>query len=250
MRAQAPASSLPQWQLDLLVTGIALALVLAWDAVGLDLKITRLFAGPAGFAWRDAWLTRSLLHEGGRILAWLGLILLVFNVWRPLIAGPTQAQRWQWALVTLSCAVLVPALKRFSTTSCPWDLAEFGGVANFVSHWQWRLSDGGPGHCFPSGHAVSAFGFLPGWFVLRRSRPRLAQGWLAVVLLLGLLFGGGQLVRGAHHVSHTLWTAWICWAWSALVFAACDASASAERVGQFVGVSPSRLPRSRDQDPV
>ena len=38
------------------------------------------------------------------------------------------------------------------------------------------------------------------------------QAWLAAVFALGLLFGSVQLARGAHYPSHTLWTAWICWA--------------------------------------
>ena len=40
------------------------------------------------------------------------------------------------------------------------ELAEFGGVAQHVSHWSLGVLDGGPGHCFPSGHASSAFAFF------------------------------------------------------------------------------------------
>jgi membrane-associated PAP2 superfamily phosphatase len=204
---------------DLLIAMTALALVLAWDLSGLDLAATRLVAGPEGFAWRDPWVTRVLFHEGGRWLAGLLLALLAINVWRPLIAGPTGAQRLRWLLVTLACMTVVPALKRVSETSCPWDLAEFGGVATYLSHWRFGLGDGGPGHCFPSGHAVSAFAFLSGWFELRQHRPGLARAWLVMVLALGLLYGATQFVRGAHYVSHTLWTAWLCWGLCALAHA-------------------------------
>jgi hypothetical protein len=72
-------------------------------------------------------------------------------------------------------------------------------------------SDGGPGHCFPSGHAVAAFAFLPLYFQWRSERPRVAVALLAWVLGLGLLFGWAQLARGAHFPSHTLWSAWLCW---------------------------------------
>jgi len=197
---------------DLLITAITLALILLWDASGLDLTMARLVAGPTGFPWRDPWLTRVLLHEGGRVLAWLVFALLLLNVWRPLIAGLSKAERMRWLLVTLVCVVAVPALKRISLTSCPWDLAEFGGVALHVSHWRLGVGDGGPGHCFPSGHAVSAFGFMFGWFALREHRPLLARCWLAGVMVIGLLYGATQFVRGAHYVSHSLWTGWICWA--------------------------------------
>jgi membrane-associated PAP2 superfamily phosphatase len=59
---------------------------------------------------------------------------------------------------------------------------------------------------------VAAFAFLPLYFDWRRRRPRLARGALAVVCIAGALYGWAQLARGAHYVSHTLWSAWLCWA--------------------------------------
>ena len=200
---------------DLHVTLAALVLLLLWDLAALDLPAMRLIGGVGGFAWRDHVVTSTLLHEGGRALGWAALALLVLNVWRPLWAGPTRAERVRWLAVTLLCVLAVPALKQVSRTSCPWDLAEFGGVAHYVSHWALGLRDGGPGHCFPSGHATAAFAFLGGWFVLREHQPRAARLWLAGVLLCGLLFGGAQFLRGAHFPSHTLWTGWLCWTLSA-----------------------------------
>ena len=204
------------WQRDLRVAGFGLLLLLAWDASGWDLVAAEFFGGPHGFAWRDHWLTSRVLHDGGRALGWAVLLALVVNVWRPWIAGPTQAERVRWVLLTLACVTLIPAIKRVSPTSCPWDLAEFGGAAHYVSHWRFALTDGGAGHCFPSGHATAAFGFLSGFFVLRRSRPELARRWLWGVVTAGTLFGTAQLMRGAHYPSHTLWSAWGCWLLSLL----------------------------------
>ena len=223
------------WRGDLLVTGSVLVCLLAWDALGADLAVSRLFADSHGFAWRDRWLTSSLLHEGGRIAAWGLFALLLVNIWRPLIQGPSKIERVRWVLVTLACVIAVPTLKRLTATSCPWDLAEFGGVASYVSHWRFGVPDGGPGHCFPSGHAVSAFAFFSGWFVLRRHQPRAARWWLAAVLAAGLLFGIAQLVRGAHYVSHTLWTGWLCWLISMLTAprATPSQAAKAERMASI-----------------
>ena len=196
---------------DLRALALGLVLVLVWDAAGLDLAVSARFGGPGGFAWKEHWITATLLHQGGRAMAWMVLAFLAVNVLHPLVAGLTRAERLRWLLVTTLCVVAVPALKLNSSTSCPWDLAQFGGTAMYLPHWVPGASDGGPGHCFPSGHAVSAFGFLPGWYALRRRRPRLARAWLGVVVGLGILFGGAQLVRGAHYVSHILWSAWLCW---------------------------------------
>jgi membrane-associated PAP2 superfamily phosphatase len=206
------------WRIDdLHLTLAGLVLLLLWDVLGLDRAAMHWVGGAGGFPWKDAFITRAVLHEGGRALGWLVLALLVLNIWRPLWTGPTRADRVRWVLVTVLCVLAVPALKQLSHTSCPWDLAEFGGVAQYVSHWQLGVRDGGPGRCFPSGHATAAFAFLGGWFVLRDSHPRAARLWLAGVLLAGLLFGGGQYLRGAHYPSHTLWTAWLCWTLSAAV---------------------------------
>jgi membrane-associated PAP2 superfamily phosphatase len=196
---------------DLLVTWLALACLLAWDASGWDLALSHWYGTAAGFPWRDAWLTRSLLHDGGRLFAWGALGLLAVDACHPLLPGPKRIERWHWIGVMLASALLVPSIKLVTTTSCPWELAEFGGVASYVSHWQIGVSDGGPGHCFPSGHAVAAFAFFGLYFLWREHRPRLARCFLAIVLLAGSLFGWAQLARGAHYFSHTLWSAWLCW---------------------------------------
>lgn len=111
----------------------------------------------------------------------------------------------------------MPTIKRGSATSCPWDLAEFGGTARFVPHWAWGGSDGGPGHCFPSGHAVAAFAFFALHFAWRETHPAIAHRWLFATLGGGLVFGAAQVMRGAHFVSHVGWSAWACWTITALV---------------------------------
>lgn len=202
---------------DAWVTLLALALLLAWDATGLDLATVRLFGTAGGFAWRDAWWTSSLLHDGGRIAAWLALAAVMATALRPLPpARPSRLLRWHWVGVMLLCVLLVPAIKRFSLSSCPWELAEFGGTAHHLSHWRWGIADGGPGHCFPSGHAVSGFAFFGLYFLWRGHDARLARTLFWAVMGVGLLFGAAQLVRGAHYPSHTLWTAWLCWTICAL----------------------------------
>ncbi|MBV8037430.1 phosphatase PAP2 family protein [Roseateles sp.] len=208
---RAPAARLPVAVWALL---LGLAALLAWDASGLDLQVMRHVGSAAGFAWRESWFTTLLIHQGGRLLSWaaIGCILLA-NLWpRQVLPGLTRRERLGWLLITLLCLAVVSVIKRFSLTSCPWDLAEFGGTVQYVSHWAFGLTDGGGGHCFPSGHASAAFAFLCGAWMLARAYPRLARAWLAGVICLGLVYGVGQMLRGAHYPSHTMWTAWICWA--------------------------------------
>ena len=200
---------------DLRVTGLLLAALLAWDFSGADLPVTRWFASAHGFAARDSVWASSLLHGGGRWLAWTMVVALVVAAVRTpsrVRGAPDRRQRVAWLGVMLVCALAVPSIKHYSLTSCPWDLAEFGGAARYLSHWSLGQADGGSGHCFPSGHAVAAFAFLGMYFQWRDHDPARARAWLLAVLSAGMLFGIGQLARGAHYPSHTFWSAWICWA--------------------------------------
>jgi membrane-associated PAP2 superfamily phosphatase len=202
----------PAWRRDLMVTLAALALLLAWDASGLDLAAARLFGNAQGFAWADHFVTSRLLHDGGRLAAMVLLAGMVARaLWRSRAGEPSRSSRWAWVGVTLLGTLLVPAIKRISSTSCPWSLSEFGGTARYLSHWQWGVPDGASGHCFPSGHAVAAFAFFSLYFMWRSHNPGRARAWLAGVLVVGTLFGLAQLARGAHYPSHTMWSAWLCW---------------------------------------
>lgn len=196
---------------DLLATIAALLALAAWEASGLDLRLSHLLGNASGFPLREDPIVSTVLHEGGRWLSGLLLAVLAIDVFRPMLPGPGRTARAYWFAVVVAGLILVPLAKRFSVTSCPWDLTEFGGMAPYVPHWLPGLADGGPGHCFPSGHAVAAFAFFGTFFLWRNHRPRLARGVLATVLLLGTLFTWAQMARGAHFASHALWSAWLCW---------------------------------------
>jgi membrane-associated PAP2 superfamily phosphatase len=197
------------------LTALTLCLLLAlaaWDASGLDMALARWIGGPGGFALRDHWLLTRLLHDGAQRAGWLLAVGLCLAVWWPL--GPLSrlpvGNRARLASTTLLALLVVAALKSTSHSSCPWDLAEFGGVAQYASHWS-LLADGGPGRCFPAGHAATGFAFIGGYFAFRRERPALARAWLACSVAVGLLLGWGQQLRGAHFMSHTIWTGLLCW---------------------------------------
>lgn len=209
---------------------IGLVLVaLAWDASGLDLAFARLAGSATGFPWRDHWLLASVLHEGGRRLAWLLAVALCLSIWWP--AGPlariAQGARLRLAMSALLAAAAVALLKAGSLASCPWDLSDFGGSAQYLSHWSLH-PDGGSGHCFPAGHAAAGFSFAGGYFSFRAAAPRAARWWLAASLAGGLVLGLAQQWRGAHFMSHTLWSAAVCWFTAWAVHVAPPASAEGQ----------------------
>lgn len=192
---------------------LALALLMIWDASRGDLLLARMAGTPMGFPWRGNPFLVHVMHEGARNLSWLLVIGLFVAIRWPLgiLRKLPTRDRVQLAVTVLASVLAVSAIKHFSDTSCPWDLNEFGGVAHYVSHWSWGVGDGGPGGCFPAGHASAAFAYVGGYFVLRRASARAAFIWLGVAVVAGLLLGFAQQLRGAHYMSHTLWTAWVCW---------------------------------------
>lgn len=197
-------------------TLLAFLLVLGWDASGLDLAVAEWAGHARGFPLRDHWLWSRVLHDGARIAVWAmvlwvaGALVVPTGVLRHL-----PRSRIGWLLATLlGGMLLISVLKRQSLTSCPWDLDAFGGMARHVSHWAWGVADGGPGRCFPGGHASAGFAWVAGFFAFRDRQPGVARAWLALALVAGILMGEAQQLRGAHFASHTLWTAWLCWAWA------------------------------------
>ena len=213
----------------------ALACVVAWDAAGQDLQAAHLFGTGSGFPLRDHWLLVQVLHEGARYLAWLMALLLALGVWWPwgVLRRLDTAGRLQIAASALLALAVVSVMKNLSTTSCPWDLAEFGGVARHASHWALGTLDGGSGRCFPAGHASAGFAFVGGYFALRRTEPGAALWWLGTAMAAGFVLGAAQQVRGAHFMSHTLWTGWLCWTTGWV----CDMAATAlrQRLSAWVG---------------
>ena len=200
------------------------ALTAAWEWTGLDLSIMRLLGNASGFAWQHHWFLSNWLHTGMRqAFVLVFLLTMAWALW---------PQRWQFwhdsplwvprqerlaALLAIAvCLMAVSLAKRASLTSCPWDLQEFGGMARYVPHWNLLVLDGGPGHCFPGGHASSALSFLPlalPWLLpltARPARPRLGWALYTSFTATGLLLGLTQTLRGAHYPSHTLWTLLIC----------------------------------------
>ena len=203
---------------DFWICSGALGLLAVWDAAGWDMALMRSLGDANGFIWRSSTVLTQL-HLGSRVMAWLVLAWQGWMAFGPqrLTSGkagklkPQRANQRYWFAVTLVCVAAINVIKYSSHTSCPWDLAEFGGAARHVSHWLFWLPDGGPGQCFPSGHSSAAFSFFTLYFVWRGCNATRAKRCVLAVCAFGLAFSLTQIVRGAHYPSHALWTAWLCW---------------------------------------
>lgn len=200
------------WRIALIWFAFAIAIALAWDATAWDLPVSRWFGAGDGFALKEHPIWGKGVYRLQRAMAWLGLLVMIAMCLRPVgpFAGWRRSERITLVLTLLVITFVIQYMKRKSLTSCPWSLQEFGGPAQHISHWLRGVRDGGSGRCFPAGHASGALGFLAVPVFMLWHRKRWAYGLLAAVFLAGACWGGIQLMRGAHFVSHTLWSVVIC----------------------------------------
>lgn len=171
--------------------------------------------GMHAFPWRHAWLTETFSHVILKELltaAAVGVILVaMLDTWRPRGTrdGLARLRLRVVALSALFVPLVISMLKQASVAHCPWDLARYGGSEPYL-----RLFDALPfgvqaGHCLPAGHASSALWLVSlcvYWMPLRFGA---ARGVAAAALAFGGAVGWMQQLRGAHFLTHTLWSIWI-----------------------------------------
>ncbi|CAN7484110.1 phosphatase PAP2 family protein [Pseudoduganella sp. LjRoot289] len=171
------------------------------------------------FPWQHAWLTEHFSHGTLKtVLTLLATLPVAACAWDSLPDrlrhGRALPAWWRLRLRLLSlCVLLVPAitslLKRASVSHCPWELERYGGYQPY-----YRLLEHVPGwveagHCLPGGHASSAL-WLVGLAVFWLPHdPRKAADVGLAALAFGAVVGWMQQMRGAHFLTHTLWTMWI-----------------------------------------
>lgn len=206
-------------QTGLQITHLLLPLLLflacvSWvEIVGLDMALADSIFAWSGHAWgwRDQWLTATLIHQGGRKL--VGgmvitlLVLLVGSYCVPRLRR-YRAGLWYVLATCLLSALVVNLLKEATHFPCPWDLQRYGGALPYRGAYFRRDTEVA---CFPAGHASAGYAWLGLYYFARRYFPQWRRLVLVAVLLLGTVFGVAQQVRGAHFLSHDVWSLAICW---------------------------------------
>jgi membrane-associated PAP2 superfamily phosphatase len=222
---------------------LLLLLALSWDLAGQDLALMHRWGDAQGFVLRHHPWLEHYAHDGVRRLLVLVLVgwLALLALGRGPVRGWSRTERLAVGLGAVMALLVVNVIKRASLTSCPWDLAEFGGPAQYVSHWMLGMADGGGAHCFPGGHASSMLAFVGAALPLlsgRRATTTRGGLLLAALLLGGAALGLVQTLRGAHYPSHTLWTMVICYTANGVVWWAVHAWA-ARRGARSAGALPA-----------
>lgn len=199
--------------LPLLAFAAAISII-SW--LQLDWSLAHRIYTWEGYRWvlKKAFLTEALLHRSGRglsVAAWVA----VLATW--LIAFKRESLRvWRRPLGYLTLSVLLATLvvswiKSWSNVDCPWDIDGLGGTRPYLGLLESRPAGLPNGRCFPAGHASGGYAWMALYFFFLMVRPQLRWRGLAVGAGVGVIFGIAQQFRGAHFLSHDLWTAMICW---------------------------------------
>ena len=151
----------------LIALAICFVLLLAWDASGLDMAVMLAVGSPSGFALREAWVTKQLIHEGGRLVSYAAMLLIVAANLTPRVL-PALTRRERTVVdrdpgqprLHLAAQARQPLQLPVGLASLWWHGRV--RVALALRRARWR-----PGHCFPSGHASAAFAYLAGGWAWR-----------------------------------------------------------------------------------
>ncbi len=213
-----------------LPTLLFLAAIGVLGAIDADRQLAGFIYQAGGDDWvlRNHWLTKQLVHEHGRQLVAV-MALAVAGCWvcsffvRPLAAGRRVFA--YLALAPVLAAVLVNILKQLTQLDCPYHVDLFGGSNSYLALFQSRSSAHVDHACFPAGHASAGYAWVALYFALGQLPAAWRARWpllrprngLLFGLGLGLLFGISQQLRGAHFISHDIWTLYLCWITSAAV---------------------------------
>lgn len=181
-----------------------------------DLLLADALYAWQGGAWslREAFPTQQVLHVAARnasAAAWIAVVIALASA-----CSDARWRAWRRPLACLALSVLLSTLlvawiKSWSNVDCPWDLARYGGQHAYVDLFAARPALQWTGRCFPAGHASAGYAWMATYFLLLAMRPAWRRCGLAVGIALGLAFGFAQQLRGAHFLSHDLWSAALCW---------------------------------------
>lgn len=181
----------------------------------IDKVLADYFYGLQGNAWiwRGTWLTEIFFHKGGRaaslLLALTIFVLMITAYCRVSWVGYRRPLLYLFLAAT-SSSLLVSLFKSALAVSCPWEFERYGGHLFYSPVIEQLMLRNGEG-CFPAAHASAGYAWVALYFFGLRYASNLRWFGLAIALIFGLVLGFAQQIRGAHFISHDLWTLAVCW---------------------------------------
>lgn len=170
------------------------------------------------------WLERipyAPIKQCLRLITTFSLVVKIRRLLNSLPQG-TCAALWLTLIAIVFSSEMIGHLKRASDVYCPIKIQAYGGTENIplsAIHEPFPSFAANGGQCWPGGHSITGFIFVACFFGLYRLGLRRAA-WisLAIALCYGNFLGLIQVIRGQHYLSHQLWSGFLCWNFSLLVF--------------------------------
>ena len=195
----------------------ALLILVIGRLTNIDLIIEDYYFNPQlhAFVWKNSWFAKQLMHDYVKdIIIVIGLTCISFVMIDAFLNFKIVDT---WSRVRLRfvaiAAVLIPSvisgLKQMSVMHCPWDVQRYGGTVPYFNLFDIIPPNLQAGHCFPAGHASTGLWLAAFCVFWLPHRPRMATLIFISGLGVGFALGWVQQMRGAHFLTHTLWSLWI-----------------------------------------
>jgi membrane-associated PAP2 superfamily phosphatase len=196
----------------ILPSGLTLLGFIIIRSLALDEQLAALFYKDGDWPLKENWWLSQILHNLGRKLV-LSVYLGLFIYWLINALRGRAPKGIGYVLFSVAlCVSSVNLAKTLLHFPCPWDATQDQGL---LMPYHWQANSHG---CFPSGHASGGFAWLCLYYLAYAHFPRQRILGLGTALVLGLGFGIGQQIRGAHFLSHDLICAYLCWIVATLVY--------------------------------
>lgn len=194
-----------------------IVLVFLQQYTGVDVAVANFYFDPTSqtFPWKNTWFANDFMHVyikhvieilGGVIIS-ICLLDLIYP-----IKKISQCLKLRLRFVAIS-ATLIPTiialLKAHASSHCPWDTEQFGGHYPHLKLFESLPATLKAGHCLPAGHASTGLWLAAFCIFWLPHAPRKAFFVFLLGLSVGFVLGWVQQMRGAHFLSHTLWSMWI-----------------------------------------
>ena len=172
------------------------------------------------WAWKDSFIAEVIFHKGGRnlslLFALISLTLLITACFHTSLTVHKKPLLYLF-LAAAGGSLLISFLKHSLAVSCPWEFDRYGGNLVYRTVVEQLFQRNGEG-CFPAGQASAGYAWICCYFFGLHYQSKWRWAGLAMPLLAGIVLGFAQQIRGAHFISHDLWTLAVCWFYSLGLF--------------------------------
>jgi len=202
----------------LLICILCLALIHYSD---LDFIISDYIYETTQWKYTQSFWAETIMHKTTKaiiIIIFLGLVFKLISLIRSRAENHHIYDLFILLLTVVLSIALVSFLKRFFNADCPWDLIRYGGEKPFYSLFDYPENMLPSKHCFPASHASVGYSWLALFFFFKVKNYQHKFKVLFGVLFIGISFGIAQQIRGAHFISHDVWSLIVCLLTAILIY--------------------------------